>query len=387
MIYAYSAGCLNKDEFIEFMHSTVKEGLVDLARLNELQRTMSLLPLVLEQEMPAPELKELILSRISVPVMPGTQPAQSKPVITENFAHEDMTVSQNTYAGETKPADRIKGKAEANSAAETAEAAQGTMVQRGPSSAQSATPEAAITEASLALELRNLNERNEKRFRTGIYVLSSTLALSVILMFIITNFFSGKVEKQNNRILQLQEKISALSNEIQAQNTRQLVSTVLKAGDAKAVELGSAMENSGASGQFTLSRKEQMGVLQLTNLPALANNHVYKLWIEKKDGWISLGSFRPAHGNNMIPVTGFPALKDEKSVNYVVTMETSQDAAVPRGKVYLSSSGKNAAASAVKPGKAKRFEETLPEIKEPSDDGQNTIGSETPQTEDTQSGR
>ncbi len=64
LIYAYSAGCLDKDELIELVTLLQSNEKVNDRKLGDLQNVLSLLPLVLEIEKPNPQVRDKFARRL-----------------------------------------------------------------------------------------------------------------------------------------------------------------------------------------------------------------------------------------------------------------------------------------------------------------------------------
>ncbi|NLT50437.1 MAG: hypothetical protein GXX85_05920 [Ignavibacteria bacterium] len=70
MISSFAAGCMDRENFINFKSYMLKGNDLPYRELGELQNTIALLPVILEKELPSEEIKNKILSKTFVQESP-----------------------------------------------------------------------------------------------------------------------------------------------------------------------------------------------------------------------------------------------------------------------------------------------------------------------------
>lgn len=104
---------------------------------------------------------------------------------------------------------------------------------------------------------------------------------------------------------------------------------VMASADARMVELSGT---AGGSARFLYAPSQQRGVLVATDVPAVAEDEAYQVWLIGPSGQLPAGLFRPDEGEATLVVEG-----DLAAAQLVgVTVEARGGAAAPTGEVlYL----------------------------------------------------
>ncbi|MGE5353615.1 MAG: anti-sigma factor domain-containing protein [Acidobacteriota bacterium] len=379
MIYPFSAGCLDKDEcldFIEYLRSGQK---VPENELGELQNVVALMPAILELETPQPHVKDKVAKRL---YRMREELREKKKQMVQDLTQEDAhPINENVFAEkvyekpEEKPALKKTGRMTVETPAFQSEP-MGNMsrplsksvivevpytdpdkveseipetpsaVYRSMDTFQQAAPlkeDAEVVKPERTESIRpkrakiepdyEEEEKSERSFR-NIMILSSILVFVLIAGGIIYFAMNRELHQGKEQIASLSGQVNALNSEILRLDRNQKVLAVLSAKDLRTINLDGADGNSGGFGKLSILQNGSEGVIQFYNMPQLKDSSVYQLWLKSRDRYYSLGAFRTIREVEYFPFS-IPNEAQGKIDSYIVTLESAEGRTTPSDKVYL----------------------------------------------------
>jgi cell division protein FtsL len=388
MVHAFVAGCLEKDELIQFKnHMSSDES--NSVEIGELQNVVCLLPAILELEHPRPGLKDKIakrLQKISEEIMekkkqeeaakqPVPEPTViEEPVIEESAVEEPVVEDTNVEEEkivENQPVENElveeKPVQEENIEADQQEfnyekflvdesqfkELQEKIDEEFANLPPVIEPEIPVTEekekpsytgSEPYRQKEEIIRVTKKESRLGLYIL-------IIIMFLISLavaavvYFINNSEIQNNKkqIALLNGQVSALNSEILRLNRIQRILYIIGSKDVSTINLNGTGNNPAEFGKLSLDFPSKEGLLQLFNMPALTSNQYYHLWMTGNGQTFSLGSYRPAKNGEYLTINQMPEIPMDDIESFQVTIEENQNPTLPSRLQLLSASLKNSA--------------------------------------------
>lgn len=382
MIYAFSAGCLDKDELRDFLEYLNSGRRIPDNQLGELQNVVALMPAMLELESPSVQVKDKVAKRL---YRMREELKAKKRQGSKDFTKEDVQpLNENVFAEkvyehpeEKKNVPPLKSTGrmtverpaaeEELSREKNRELRNSTIVEAPykdaapPPPVFEPAPDTYITMDAIVAEppkeepvrmepvrpdlqaqepsgkrwvrTEEEEEKPDNSFR-NLVILTTILVFVLITGGIIYFAMNREIHQGKDEVASLSGQVNALNNEILRLDRNQKVLAVLSAKDLKTINLDGADGNSGGFGKLSLLANGNEGVIQFYNMPALQQNQVYQLWLKSKDKYYSLGIFRTKRDIEYFPFST-PEISQNDVNSYMVTLEDSEGNTSPSKKVYL----------------------------------------------------
>ncbi len=165
-----------------------------------------------------------------------------------------------------------------------------------------------------------------------------SISLFVILLLALLVFyfnFSSEIKHLQFTNDTLKQQVNDLS--VKFSNTQEIQS-ILESADVKVVNLEGTGINPEGKGKLIISPMQSKGYLQLSDMPALGSNNAYQLWMQMPEGrYFSLGVFNPSGRVQYFPFK-IPQSQENNITEFLVTEESSNGAAQPGNKAFLTGS-------------------------------------------------
>lgn len=384
MIYAFSAGCLDKDEFGDFLEYLKSGRRVPENQLGELQNVVSLLPAMLELETPDVQVKDKVAKRLyrmreelkakKKQTAQNLTPEALQPLNENVFAEKVYEAQEEKKAAPplkttgrmtvekpaagTEPSDKknsglgksaivevpftdLDKSATLNETPEafssgaagryrTMDAFASDPLKEEPLQAEPASVETPATGAAR----QKWEEEKSERSSRNLIILAVILVFVLITGGIIYYAMNREISQGKNQIASLSGQVNALNSEILRLDRNQKVLAVLSAKDLRTVNLDGADGNPGGFGKLSLLQNGNEGVIQFYNMPALKDSQVYQLWLSSKGKYYSLGTFKTKRDIEYFPFS-VPEVEQDKIDSYIVTLESTDGRTTPSDKIYL----------------------------------------------------
>ncbi len=191
-------------------------------------------------------------------------------------------------------------------------------------------------------------EPETQQEKTGSNIAGWIALLLTIILFTVLGYYTfTSVESLRRQVDDLKANVTALQSSLNSANNfmsnyNSLVQ-FLNYSDIVVVDLSSAIPGEKASAKLLLSFNEKEGLIQFRNVKALSTNQVYQVWMLNRGQAYSLGVYRPS-GGEYLKVTSFPFLPKEQIEAFKVTIESETGATTPSNNIYLAGSFTNRAA-------------------------------------------
>lgn len=360
MVAAFAAGCMDKQNYMQFKDYMDEGGYLPKGELGELQNIISMIPVILDLERPDSSIKDLVAKKLI-----GMKEEIKTKIIEEKKKTTAATTKlskSSTGSPKNKSINFIDRKASTTTSAfqfgeddaqipisprktktPIPEPKTPTMEPKKIESAdKSTTPKSIIGPPQLIT--RAMTEQPEptppEKASSGIMGLVALL-LSIILFSIISYFTFTSVKSLNGTVDDLTMQVNSLKNQIGTANNfisnytslieffnyKDIIVTGLTSSDI--AEKGSA--------QILLSFSQKEGLIQFKNVKPLQPNQGYQVWVQSKGQSYSLGVYQPG-GSEYLKINSFPFLPKENIESYFVTTESNEGSPTPSTLIYLSSS-------------------------------------------------
>jgi anti-sigma-K factor RskA len=371
LLFAYSLGCLDKEELQELNEYFQTENDFPWQELGEYQNLVALLPAILNVETPGPELKDKVARKLYRIKNERRPKKTSENYVSEHPSREikpDISTEEKTEQSGFFEHSRGIEENEEPEAGETIKNDQKEEIlptgishdavdNQGQPQIQENYGENDFSHAdeidTMGIEINEVPVRQEpvpvkeekknyhlhgvseppveKKGKSGLIL---TIILFVIILagaFYLYQLFSLNAAAYKTRINGLDKQVSSLSEEVAAGKE---VQRILQMKDTRIVNLFSASIKDGY-GKVIISFQSGSGFLQLTNMPELSNEKSYRLWMLNQGKAVSLGSFKQTTNKSYYPFV-LPGQNFKGEIRFLVTEESSDSTARPSNKVDLS---------------------------------------------------
>ena len=306
MISAYSIGCMDKENYINFKDYIDAGGELPYRELGEFQNLIAMIPLILELELPDIKLKDTVAKKLIG--MQDEIKAKMK---------EKLTKATGMKTGSTQPPPTQQVK-KANLTKEY------------------------ITESFERSSQKKAEQKTVKPAvaRTGSsWSLWIAFIVVVVLLLGTVFYFKSLNSSLNDDLTNLRSQITDLQDEISSNreflsNYNSLIEFFIYK-DIVVIDLSPADENSNAWGKLFIAYGQLKALLELNNVPALSPDESFQLWIVSKGVSYSLGIFKPAMNQRYFEIPQLPYLSKEELELARLTVEPRDGSEAPQGRTEL----------------------------------------------------
>lgn len=365
MIAAFAAGCMDKENYMQFKDYVDDGGLLPKGELGELQNIISMIPVILDLEKPDPTIKDLVAKKligmkeeIKTKIIEGkkkttvaaTKLSRSSISSPKNrtISFIDKKASTATSAfqfGEEEPQNPLQAKQnkikestqEPKIPAMESKKSESPEKISGPRSIM--TPPQLINQSTAEQPKPTTTEKNS----SGLMGLVALL-LSIVLFSILGYFTFTSIKSLNGTVDDLTTQVNSLKNQIStANNFISNYTSLIEFFNYKDILVNSLTNSDAAekgSAQILLSFSQKEGLIQFKNVKLLQPNQGYQVWVQSRGQSYSLGVYQPS-GSEYLRISSFTFLPKENIESYFVTIESKEGSPTPSNVVYLSSTAKS----------------------------------------------
>lgn len=314
MISSFAAGCMDRENFINFKNYMLKGNDLPYRELGELQNTIALLPVILEKELPSEEIKNKILSKTFVQESPLSAedelPESKDEILPEPSKEEKIDVNKIT--------DEIKD--------EEIAAMPLSFTKINEQEKEEKLPPVPVKKSSVFHSDKFL-----------LFLIPSVLVLLILtIMLIITS-------SQTSKINLLEEKLTGLiaeNNQIKEYiKDNSIFTEFFNYPDILTLQLKGSKANPDRSGKIFIAGTNDEALLDLANIPALPDEEVYQVWAFIGEDTFSLGTFSPESGKRYYKLTNLLKFDIKRLKKIEITSESIPSSFIPEGEVFYSSGG------------------------------------------------
>ena len=354
MIHAFTAGCLEKDE-LKQVKNEMESDETSAVEIGELQNVISLLPAILELEHPRPGLKDKIAKRLQkysdeikerkkqgeAAKQPFPEPTEVEEQEIENpSVDEEYPETASVQSEKTETAPPVSNYEKFLIDENQFSGFRDKIDEEYSESSPVVEPEIPVKEEKGISHLLDSESYKPKReSKSGLYILTTSLFIISLIIIAIVYFTTNSViHNDKEQISILSEQANTLNNEI-IRLKRIIYITGLR--DIWIVNLEGTVYNPMGSGKLSLDYQSKDGLLQLYNMPALASNQFYHLWLIGEEQTYSLGSYKPGKNGEYLTINLLPDIPQNEINSFIVTVEENENPPLPSGLQYLSATLKN----------------------------------------------
>lgn len=364
MIAAFSIGCMDKANYMQFKDYLSEGGELPKGELGELQNIVSMIPIILDLEAPNTAIKDKVAKRlIGMKEEIKTKIIEEKKKSTRPLA---KTAWINPPSAQTSKLSSEKSKVNDFTLSGRRGSTGTSAFQFGDDNVPSVFEKEVIKKSEPAPRLkesdtipRRMEQIPEPNSVNPLFQAKKTepakpvqqqekvssgavgwvaILIAIILFSIIGYYTFSTTESMRRQIDDLKSDVSVLRNQqVTANNFIANYTSLIEFFNYKDIvvyNLVSTEENDKASAQLLLSFNEKEGLIQFKGAKMLPADQSYQVWVVSKGQSYSIGAYQPV-ASEYIKITSFPFLPKEKVESFKVTLEKREGAPFPSAKTYL----------------------------------------------------
>lgn len=356
MIAGFAAGCMDKDNFVQFKDYLAAGGELPENELGDLQNIISMIPVILDLEQPDPaikdniakkliSLKDEIKTRIREEKQKATQTFEYKPTFTES-----KTIAGKTFITESKDELGPETKHDTKQTLNFLKPRQSTKLtsgefintsidedrKRGSTKIDSIIPDQPQT--LFPAQQQPVLQTPPQEKPTGGFAGWLAIILTLLLFTILGYYTYITVGEANNKIEELERSITSMKSDLVTSNSfiSNYISLIefFNNRDVTIVNLTTGDANNKASARIFLAFDQKEGLIQFKNTRPLQPNQGYQVWVVSKSQSYSIGVYTP-NQNEYLRLTSFPFLPKEQIDRIRITVESNTGSPTPSIQSYL----------------------------------------------------
>jgi hypothetical protein len=377
MIAAFSVGCMDKQNFVQFKEYMQQDGELPDGEMGELQNIVAMIPIILDIEIPHTSIKDKVAKRLieikdeikakilnerkssstfsktfTVPIE-GQDEISFKNTKTQSFSPrltninlKQTRTSKDDFAEylekkKTKTLTKDQTGIKAETTNQEFVAAPLPPVKEDTFESIPKKPETYVqtkAEEVKTSTVQNINEAEENKPSSWVAILSIIISL---LLFTVLGYYSFiNIQKLNNKITDLQNELNTAKDQLSAANNflenYYALVEFFNNKDIVVINLQAANDSISNSAKLLLSFSEKSGLIQFKNLKNLQTDKAFQLWAVRRNQAVSMGVFQPS-GNEFLRITQFPPMPKEQIDYYKITIEPTNGASEPSSNLVLTS--------------------------------------------------
>ncbi len=375
MIAAFSVGCMDKQNFVQFKEYMQQDGDLPSGEMGELQNIVAMIPIILDIEKPHPSIKDKVAKRLieikdeikakiinerkssstfsktfTAPIDEQENVSfKSTKTSTQSFSPRltNINLSQTKTSKDDFAEYLEKRKTKIQTKEQTTSINQEFIPAPLPPTKENTfesipnkqeTFVQAQSEKKTTSTVQPFNETEDNKPSSWIAILSIIISL---LLFTVLGYYAFiNIQKLNNKITDLQNELKTAKNQLSAANNflenYYALVEFFNNKDIVVVNLQAANDSISSSAKLLLSFNEKSGLIQFKNLKYLQAGKGFQLWAVRRNQAVSMGVFLPS-GNEFLRITQFPPMPKEQIDYYKVTIEPSNGASEPSSNLILTS--------------------------------------------------
>lgn len=355
MVSAFAAGCMDKKNFTQVKDYIESGGELPHNELGELQNLIALIPVVLEEETPAPELKDKVARKLlsyqdeikakilsdrkkttereavkKTPKDPEPVKKEIKEKSTEERQQELRASRPETREEEARR--RAKTKVEDLPPIPPGEKKLISKEIRRPKKEGAPGSQSAAQKGNGVLTDGNSYIQNTK----WIYIAGGLLLVSIIILFF---YFDSANSGIKEEIKALKDRQQYLENQVNQTNEfiasyRNFIEFI-GSGTIYTARLSGTALSPQAEANYFFSPEQGRGILRYRYLPEISPQETYQFWLQASDAYYSLGVFRPSAVSNIVEITNLPYIPRQNITSFLISREARPSSETPSQQAVL----------------------------------------------------
>lgn len=329
-IYLYAAGCMDTDDYPEFINSIPDLSENSKEVFGIYQIISSLLPVIIDIKNPMPELKNKVARKL----MGLNKHINLKRTKNINDLRVTDSLSKTSFDEKYFIAKETKQPESKNIPVQEAAPQKEIPVDNRPVLVERPAPDYETYQQEKLALLRNAVKKDFKKILLLDLIL--VILISALIGGGIYYFLSQQIKNDQAHISNLNNKISSLNNELSKLNVDQKIFTLQNSKDTKSYPLDGTGKNTQGFGTLKISGSGKEGLLSLHNMPELPEEKVYQLWLISKGQPFSLGVFSITRSNEDLLINELPEVDVKNIDSFLLTIEDAEGSSFPSDTIYLS---------------------------------------------------
>lgn len=347
MMAAFAVGCMDKENFIQFKEYLLDEGELPRKELGELQTIVSMIPIILDLEVPDPSIKDNVAKRLigmQDEIKTKIREEKQKTYATRGTKSADFPPTNPRLSNVTPLPDTTENKSTeqfTNNFRSTAkiEVSQedekifSNELRRTNKDLQN-QPQSLFPRPTQSEEMPDQKQPDTSKTAIGLIV----LLMTIILLTVTGIFTYDSISTLDEKVGQLETKLGSLRNELATStnfvNRYNSLIEFLNYKDLTLVNLYGTDPGDYASAKVLLAFEEREGLIQFKNVKHLQPSQGYQLWLVSRGQSYSLGVFSP-NGDEYLRITYLPLIPKEQIDMIKVTIESISGSPTPSVESYL----------------------------------------------------
>jgi flagellar basal body-associated protein FliL len=363
MIAAFAIGCMDKANYMQFKDYLSEGSELPKGELGELQNIISMIPIILDLEVPNTTIKDKVAKRligmkeeIKTKIFEDKK-RSTRPLAKTAWIDPPSAQPSVSFSGQPKKEDFTFGgkKAPTGTSAfqfgddqvpsifekDGQKKAEQPLQQKESDSIPKRMEQIPEPESSKSLfqSKRAEQEKPVQQEKVSSGAVGWIAILITIILFSIIGYYTFSTTES------LRRQVEDLKSDVTVLRTQQATANNFIANYTSLIEffyykdivvynLVSSEVNEKASAQLLISFNEKEGLIQFKNAKMLPPDQSFQVWAVSKGQAYSIGSYQPM-GSEYIKITSFPFLPKEKIDSFKVTLEQKDGAQFPSAKIYL----------------------------------------------------
>ena len=326
MVCAFAAGCMDRDNFVNFKNYLESGKELPREELGELQNIVAMIPIILELEEPDPSLKKKVAERL----LEHNNEVKAKKKEVEKLKTEEDLIRREIDRSFKTPVPDVPVERKSKTSSTSSRDDYPTMrfrpgeltdTTRQPKPKPAEPPKKESKSASMLTYI-------------ALFLAGLTIAGLVVVGLMLNNANKDLQTEVDGLKTQLSMLQRDFKNNEDFINKHMSLIEFFHYNDITVINLENA-DSSTATGKLFLSFEERESLLQTNSLPALSPDEVYELWYVTKNVSISMGVFIPKQDQKYVSVTEFPTVPKEEIDLFRITIEPAEGSGTPTGKTVL----------------------------------------------------
>lgn len=325
MISAFAAGCMDEKNHLYFREYLEEHGALPDKKLGELQNIMALLPFLLEEEEVPADLKKKVAKKLlsiqgEIKEKIKTEKRKTQTGISESPSAKPGTDedSPNSIVSEIIPR-----KPSPEEIGEVVEA---------PSFQQSGLNLQEKLEKRKDMSLHNEGFVLNRNHWFGIFGLVSIIIAIIVALVLVYQILDAKIETVVDKFNGVESEIT-LNTDFR-ENYFSLMQ-FFNHSDIEYFNLTNIDAANNASAKVFLSFEGKTGLIQLSDMPKLADDQTYQLWLRTATRDYSLGAFLPNPGRQFQEIYDVPAISVPDIEQLFISAEFKPGNNSPAGRMII----------------------------------------------------
>ncbi len=327
ILSSFAAGCLDKENFIQFKKYMESGGNLPKGELGELQNLISLVPIILETENPAPILKNKLAKNL---VRIQREKSQT---LSESKQSKSITLAEKTN---TADGGKLESRTPEKETIKEPTKKEETKVKEVTLPPVKERFEKITEEFSQkALEETPREKKTPTLVKIFIVFLILLAAASILLNIL------WKTDYENE-VAQLKADLASLNAEVQVSGKfvtdyRSLIE-FLNQPDVAVVNLRGSDFSPQTTGKIFFGFANNQLLIEIKNPKTIQMNETLQLWVSSGGSAISLGTFNYNPAYKFLEIKNIQNLNKNLIDSVTITVEPRTGSDRPTGPVYLSGS-------------------------------------------------